>query len=170
ARQRQDAAEFRHHFHAEKKPDEASAGNQSIRFDQRPGLEKIKWGQERETNGAHAQLQFPIGQKERRERHADQISRQHVLALPQIGKTAQRKQHKENELYFRLAGATAEPAEHGANDERQNSDCRYRGEREQQQKHIVIGEHQSQRQDRADIINEPDCENDFAQFGLVVSG
>src|SRR6516225_3724637 len=139
-------------------------------FNQRAGFKKIERGEKSKTDGAHAQLQLAVDQKERSQRHADQIRRQHGFAFAEIGKTTQRKKQKEDELYLGLAGTAAEPSEQRADDERKHRDYYYGHDREQQQIKIIVGKHQAQRQHGADVVDEAGGEDDLAEFGLVVSG
>src|SRR6516225_8793746 len=100
-------------------------------FNQRAGFKKIERGEKSKTDGAHAQLQLAVGQKERSQRHADQIGRQHGFAFAEIGKTTQRKKHQEDELYLRFAGTAAEASEQRADDEWKDRDHRRSHNREQ---------------------------------------
>ena len=63
-----------------------------------------------------------MSHEERRQRHADEISRQHGLALTEIGETAKHEQHKEKKLDLRLARPPADPLEQPGNDPRQHRD------------------------------------------------
>ena len=114
--------------------------------------------------------QLSVLEKNRRQHDPDQISREHGLALGGIGQAAEQKQDNQHEFDLGLAHPCADESKEPGREARQNQQgcdgCR----RKAQQPEIVVGEHDPERQNRAEVVHETRRQDDLAELGLVEPG
>src|ERR1035437_456007 len=97
--------EFRHHFYQQQNHDDTQRRQQGGQRDEKPRLDEIKRREDRERDGAHPVHERFVAQEHARDDEADQIGGQHRFAFSGGRQPAEKKQHEEDELYFRLAHA-----------------------------------------------------------------
>ena len=101
-------------------------GDHGLKLDERAGLQEIERRQDREGDDPHAVRQLGIGEKGRRQRHADEIGRQHRLAAGDGRQAAKPEQHQGNELRLGLAHPMADLREEPGREARQQPQRRRR--------------------------------------------